>query len=136
MKKTNLILFVLFFTSCGNVMNGLKPYQTIIQTDDKMDLVFGKNYQKWTPSASDIDIAEELLNQCIESQKKATVNRLAGRTLDEYNRQFVSAINEKGEKIIWINCFNKREESTFPDWKTKLVIVNDGGDFLLMLKLT
>ena len=41
-------------------------------------------------------------------------------------------VNNKGEKVIWINCFcndcNK-------NWKKEIIIVKDGGDCYFNLKI-
>jgi len=112
----------------------LKDYQTIIPAVDNMDYLFGKGYKEYTPAEDDIEAAEKLLIEGMEMQKMGTVNRLLNRKPEDYFRQFVGAINSKGEKIIWVNCFCKTEESSFKDWKKNIVYVKDGGNCFFNLK--
>ena len=44
-------------------------------------------------------------------------------TFRTYKYQLVAAINENGEKIVWINAFC----NDFDDWKRYLIFVFDGG---------
>jgi hypothetical protein len=53
--------------------------------------------------------------------------------LDGFKRQYVSVINEKGEKEIWINFFCNDWNSD--KWKTELMIVKDGGNCYFNLKV-
>ena len=115
--------------------NDLKPYQAIIKTPEKMDWIFGKGYKSWTPSNDDIETAEKLLYDCIAKERTGTVDHLFGRKLEEYNRQFIGAEEENGEKTIYINCFCKAEESSFKDWKTMMFGVADGGNCFFNLKV-
>lgn len=112
----------------------LKPYQAIIPSEAKMDWLFGKNYKSWTPSDNDIEDAEKLLYTGYVDQKRGTVNRLLYRNLEDYDRQFVGAIDENGDKIIWINCFCKKEEGSFKKWKEEIVHVADGGNCFFNMK--
>ncbi len=133
------ILFcaLFLFTSCSKMLStaSLKPNETIIEADKRMEWAFGKNYKNWTPEASDIETAEKILKDCFEKQKMATRNELLNRVPDDYNMQFVGAINENGEKIIWINSFCKEEESSFKEWKTKIFSVADGGNCFFNVKI-
>ena len=117
-----------------NMKTELEDYQTILQAEPKMEWVFGKNYKNWTPSLNDIIIAEAILKTAFNDQKRGTVNRLLGRSPDEYFRQFVGAETESGEKIVWINCFCKKELDSFKEWKTNLVYVADGGNCFFNVK--
>jgi hypothetical protein len=137
MTKIFFCAFLILFTSCGKTQNtaSLKPNETIIEADKKMEWVFGKNYTNWAPEAKDIETAEKLLKESFEDQKKATVNRLLNRSVDDYNMQFIGAITENGEKIIWINSFCKKEESSFKEWKTKIFGVADGGNCFFNVKI-
>jgi len=52
--------------------------------------------------------------------------------LDNYNRQYVPVINDKGEKEVWINCFCETWDS---DWKNEIIEVDDGGNCFFNLKI-
>jgi hypothetical protein len=55
--------------------------------------------------------------------------------LKNYKRQYVCAINHKGEKIVWVNCFCN---SNGKNPKKQIISVNDGGNcfFGLYINLT
>lgn len=61
---------------------------------------------------------------------------------DEYYRQYIPYINERGEKIVAVNCFcdvtNMNDEVSGLNWRTDLIQVNDGGNcfFNLDVNLT
>lgn len=53
--------------------------------------------------------------------------------LSRYRRQYVPVINEKGEKVVWVNlfCNHKYKE----DWRTDIVMTSDGGNCFFELKV-
>jgi hypothetical protein len=147
MAKNLVFLLLLIVSACGKVtekshetINKDTPVDpninyTIIDAGVDMELIFGKNYKQWTPTGMDIGISEKLIKKCFDDQKNATINRLLNRNPEDYDMQFVGAINENGEKIIWVNCFCKTHADSFKDWKTKLVMVKDGGNCFFNLKI-
>ena len=128
-------LFILFSVISVKSQNNIKSFQSVISAEAGEEWVFGKNYKNWQPSDDDINTAEKLLLQAFEDQKRGTINRLLNKSLDDYDRQFIGAIDESGDKIIWINLFCKSEEISFKDWKNKLVFVKDGGKCYFNLKV-
>ncbi len=50
----------------------------------------------------------------------------------KYKFQYVAAINNKGEKEVWINGFCNTQDSR---WKEEILLVNDGGNCYFNLKL-
>ncbi len=106
----------------------LSASRTIIEAGNDMQSEFGANYTSWTPDESDIQAAEKILAKAFEDQKKPTVNRLLDRKPDDYCQQFVGATDANGDRIIWVNCFCKDQESQFKNWKNNIVTVKDGGN--------
>ena len=55
--------------------------------------------------------------------------------LSVYRRQYVAIINDKGEKMVWINFFCS---SFGDDWRRHVVVVFDGGAcfFRLIINLS
>ena len=53
--------------------------------------------------------------------------------LTEYYRQYVPAINQDGEKVVWINFFCGKPETK--TWKTNIISVRDGGNCYFNLKV-
>ncbi len=52
-------------------------------------------------------------------------------SLENYNRQYVAAINAKGEKVVFINCFCEHRAT---NWKKVLNEVTDGGNCFFTFK--
>jgi hypothetical protein len=65
--------------------------------------------------------------------KRANKNEYVLQPIQTYNRQYIATINENGEKEVWINCFCREEK--FPNWKTEIVAVNDGGNYYFELTI-
>ena len=139
MRYIIIAIFLVSIVSCKSQNNNLKSNQTVISAEPKMDWLFGKNYKNWSPADNDIETAEKLFQQGFDNQKKGMGNkfedRLEGRTTDEYNMQFVGAIDENGDKIIWVNCFCKKEKDSFKKWKDEIVHVSDGGNCFINVKV-
>jgi hypothetical protein len=61
---------------------------------------------------------------------------------NDYYRQYIPYINERGEKVVHVNCFcdvtNMNGELSGRYWRTDLIQVNDGGNcfFSLYVNLT
>ena len=106
----------------------LKDNQAVISTPEKLEWAFGRNYKPYTPTMEDIQTAEEVLLACYNKERTGTENPFAGRKLEDYNRQFIGAEIEGGDKVILINCFCKSRSETLKQWKTDLVLVADGGN--------
>ena len=54
--------------------------------------------------------------------------------LPKYRRQYFCSLNDKGEKIVWVNCFCESKDY----WKTSEVFVFDGGNcyFHMMINIS
>lgn len=113
----------------------LKPNQAVIPAIEKMEWAFGRNYKQYGPTADDIETAETLLKECFVKEMTGTVNHFFGRKLDDYNRQFVGAEMEGGDKVIWINCFCAVESEILKKWKTEMIMVADGGNCFFNLRV-
>ncbi|MBB6613151.1 hypothetical protein H7F15_19080 [Pontibacter sp. Tf4] len=87
----------------------------------------------FTPSLEEVIEAEKILKRCVEVDKigadSMEIWEGAIRELPLYRRQYFGAINGKGQKLIWINCFSKKTDFMRFDWRTKVVSVDDGGDW-------
>jgi hypothetical protein len=74
------------------------------------------------------------------------VNRLLERSIDEYYRkpnkirlsnykvQYFCALNEQGQKTVWVNGYCK-EICSDGRWKKHALLVNDGGNCVIRLKI-
>ena len=134
-----IIFFVLLlFSNCNGqqekaiVKDTIDPFDqiqwTILPEDYNLGIAF-KKYSRWTPSKSDIVQSEEAFIKCLNNQKHRF-----NYSLNNYTRQYAGLINDKGQKILWINFFCD-EPNTKKDWKQSVVAVEDGGDCYFELKL-
>jgi hypothetical protein len=48
-----------------------------------------------------------------------------------YRKQLITVTNKKGEKEVWVNCFCSPDS----DWKSKLIIVEDGATCFFNFKI-
>ena len=114
----------------------LKSWQAVIPAPENLQWAFGRNYKNWQPSGTDIEIAEELLAECFNKQSDyGNENPFISKTLEDYNRQFIGAEIEGGDKVILVNCFCKSEEKNLKDWKNSMVLVADGGNCYFHVKV-
>lgn len=78
---------------------------------------------------SDLRIVDSLLNVCIGQNIKKTSLKSKN-----YNKQCITVLDSKGDKIIWINLLCKGDRFT-NDFKYNILKVNDGGDCFASLKI-
>ena len=100
-----------------------------------------------TLSEEEIAQTELLLSRCIDELnvlqekgfRKLSKNEPKIRThkdefvisLSNYKRQFIPVTNEKGEKVVWVNCFCDEKEY----WRKSIVFVLDGGNCYFNVKI-
>lgn len=115
----------------------------IFRFDRNNPWVFSKNYKATVLTSNEIIKAEQLLVKCISSynikqHKYSTKAKKSYPNIDQtqffielskYKRQYITVINQKGEKEIWINCFRPSNHSGFEYWRKKIVRVSDGGNY-------
>lgn len=114
---------------------------------------------RWMPNckpaeltATDVDMIDLLMDGYLKVYNKTQedkYNFYAGISpsddLDKYNfvidmhrykRQYIAMINDKEEKVVWINCFCQVPEDF--DWHKNIVRADDGGNcyFNLLINLT
>jgi len=83
----------------------------------------------FTPLLDDVVMAERILKRCAEINEIGADSLAIGEVnyLSTYRRQYFGGINEKGQKLIWINCFSKENGFDHSDWRTEIIHVMDGG---------
>lgn len=52
--------------------------------------------------------------------------------LHRYNRQYITATNDKGEKLVWVNCLHERVNN---QWRKKIVRLNEDNMNQFELKI-
>src|SRR5690606_14846420 len=80
--------------------------------------------------------------EIIKSQIEKTTAEWRAFTRNEYNenhynydRQYIAAINENGEKLVWINFFCDETLSEFYDLRKERTDVADGGHCFFEIKV-
>ncbi len=147
-----IILIVFTIVSCGQVANNnsdsskvstatVEPVDTsliaIIPFDNSEDGPFDNTYLPSTLTQDDIEKIEVLMTACInkynnnlssDSKQYFTIELAK----EKYKRQYVAVTNKKGEKEVWINCLCRAYSN---NWKTSIILVNDGGNCYFSLKI-
>jgi hypothetical protein len=153
-------LFVVELSACrhSKALNQEKSKTTFMSDADtsvfailSFNTAGRKDSLKTNLSAEELSKIQNILQQCIreynidqekyfEEEKKKTPKYRSYRNaflidLLKYKRQYVPAINDKGEKVVWVNCFCSRWGE---NWKERLIMVEDGGNcyFNLSINLT
>lgn len=94
-----------------------KNFSGYIFDSEKFALVSIENQvQRYTPTKEDICLAEKLLAKQIKDINKDQLNQTDGcpkihKNLSKYVRQYVGFINDKQQKVIWINFIWENEIS-------------------------
>lgn len=88
-----------------------------------------KNGKPFSPAPADMELIEKIIIQCLAD------HHLTDLSLNDYNRQYVAAINELGEKTAWVNCFRDAGDQ---DWTPKIISGQGRGyaGFRLKINLT
>lgn len=109
----------------------------IIPFEQSIEWLFGKKFSPAHLTVDELNKIEKLLLDCVNgfNRKVSSANReylsidLVG---GGYKRQYVAAINGKGEKEVWVNCLCRESGNT---WKTSIIMVDDGGSCYFNLKI-
>ncbi len=109
----------------------------IIPFDKSRDWLFDKTYSPSTLTQNDIDKIEKLLTDCVNNfNKKLSTNNKQYFSIDftkeKFKRQYLAVINKNGDKEVWINCLCQTRGN---DWKTSIIMVDDGGNCYFNLKI-
>lgn len=92
---------------------------------------------RFTPEKDDIESAEKILQKDL---KTLTLDWRKGwepiiyKELKMYTRQYVGIYNDKGQRVIWINCLWKKSGNN--DLIPKQIVkVSDGGNYYWNIKV-
>ena len=123
------------------VMASVQPVDTsliaIIPFDKSRDWLFDRTYSPSPLTQSDIEKIEKLLTDCVNNYNKifSSDNKQyfsIDFTKQKFKRQYVATINKNGDKEVWINCLCQTHGD---DWKTSIIMVDDGGNCYFNLKI-
>jgi len=111
-----LLIIISGFTTSENIKPdpNIIPFKWknvngIILTKDYLMPPTEEKISRFTPTKEDIIAAEIILKKNIKKMNSSRMNQFGHcpvihRHLKDYFRQYVGVINEKGEKVIHINC--------------------------------
>ena len=164
MRIIFLLSIIVTLSSCDNTKKKSNTEVKEITIEQKFDLpnseyvilpfdtswywVFKEVKQTIISKAELIEI-EKIIETAVEENNKQQNDELSNHNntypenqwtetgfelkLNRFKRQYVPVINKNGEKEIWINFFCENWGSE--NWKTDILIVNDGGNCYFNLKV-
>jgi hypothetical protein len=115
---------------------------TLIQTQDFTGVIFDRENKDlrddngFTPSVMEVLQAEKILLNCFKvdtvdfSHDSMYISKKRIKPLTEYRRQYRGRLNEKGQRVISINCFRYSKEDSYsePYWLRWMISTRDGGN--------
>ncbi|MCA1965502.1 MAG: hypothetical protein LDL23_02500 [Flavobacterium sp.] len=126
-------IIVLFLSSCfihaQNVAEHFKTrqFEVAIFPESSNELM---QQNRFTPTKEEIIKAENALKSKLKFINNPLMNQSSSpiihKNLKKYKRQYFGYINEKGEKILYINSLWKKNEKE-TKWLQQIIMVSDGG---------
>jgi hypothetical protein len=98
-------------------------------------------FRRFTPSIDETFKAEKIFERCLALREKDSngivVDKKMLKPLPDYYRQYIGFYNEKGEKVIYFNCFTKNLTGDDNNWKKEELMIMDGGNnyFSILINL-
>ena len=93
---------------------------------------FTKSGQSTYLTELEISELDKILNICIDSNYKFNNKKMdSHKWLSKFRRQYVPFINDRGEKLVWINCFVPFR--FFNNWKSEIIhpnMIMDGSEWI------
>jgi hypothetical protein len=126
------ILFLLsnlYFVNAQNIAEHFKTRQFEVAIfPESSDEIMQQN--RFTPTKEEIIKAENALKSKLKYINNPLINQSSStiihKNLKKYKRQYFGYINDKGEKILYINSLWKKNEEE-NKWLNRLIWVSDGG---------
>jgi hypothetical protein len=113
-----------------------KKFNVAIFPGSSRDAIEGG--ERFTPTRNEVDSAEAALIKQLSEINSDHLNQtdspVIEKNLSKYKRQYFGYINKKGEKILLINCFWKRDAGYENTWLNEHIRVLDGGSFFWNIK--
>lgn len=148
-KSISFLMLVIVFISCGNVNtnNSIESKVedrlidtstfVIISFDSSRNFPFNNKCKQADLTKNEIENIDSVLKKCVEDynslyQGENETYFKIDLINEQYKRQYVPIVNEKGEKEVWVNCFC---HSFDDDWKKNILIVDDGGSCFFNFKI-
>lgn len=96
--------------------------------------IFDKNSRPTALLADDIYEIEKIIKKEVDKYNKNSFHQYFFiNNPNKYYKQFIAVINSNGEKEVWVNCLCSIQNE--PDWKSRIIAVEDGGSCYFQLKI-
>jgi hypothetical protein len=99
------------------------------------DLIPGRPF---TPTHEEVDKAEKALATQLLTINKQRINQASSpvihKNLANYKRQYFGFIDNKGDRILLINCVWSKEKMYLEEWLKSRIMVLDGGSYFWNIK--
>jgi hypothetical protein len=93
---------------------------------------------RFTPDKKEVDKAELALESQLKSLNVDKMNQyetpVIDKNLHKYKRQYFGYIDSKGQRILFINCFWKRDKEGELLWLTERIRALEGGSYYWNVK--
>lgn len=128
-----LLMFIASIIAQEPVYNKGKNYRGLVFDSSFFVMKSIQNQiGRFTPSINEVENAEKILKTNISLINSKKINQGDGcpvidRKLKKYFRQYIGFINERGEKVIWINLFWNK--NLLEKAKVDIIGVNDGCSY-------
>lgn len=131
--KYIIILFLtsFYYVKAQNVEEHFKTkqFEVAIFPESSYEIMPGKRF---TPTKEEIFEAENALKSKLKEANRNLENQynspIIHRNLKKYKRQYFGFINDKGEKILYINSlWSKSIKEHHWHWLNEIIMVSDGG---------
>lgn len=143
--KLYVIISICFhlLTSCYNQKKAASDKKMVIFSNlEYTKWIVGNNYELWKPDNFDLIKINKILNKAVLDKQFYFLKRQTLTELQKNYRQYICFLNEKGEKIVYINSmcklsinYNKNNEPVPFDWKNEIIQIADGGNCYWNIKI-
>ena len=113
-----------------------KKFDVVIFPESSHDLFSGTT--RFTPAKDEIETAELELVKHLAEINSDRLNQYStpviDKNLSKYKRQYFGYVDYNGNKILFINCFWKRDKDSDLNWMNERIRVIDGGSYFWNIK--
>ena len=128
-------IIILFLSSCfiyaQNVAEHFKTrqFEVAIFPESSNDLM---QQNRFTPTKEEVFKAENALKSKLKYINNPLINQSSStiihKNLKKYKRQYFGYINDKGEKVLYINSlWSKSVKENHWHWLNEIIWISDGG---------
>ncbi len=111
-------------------------FDVAIFPENSLEILPGKG--RFTPTHDEIKSAEKSLATQLRELNSEKLNQhdspVIDKNLKKYKRQYFGFIDGKGNKVLFINCFWRKEKEESLLWLKERIRVLDGGSYFWNVK--